>query len=125
MTGLLLVCHGEIGAALLAQARLILDDPLKGIETLQVSSRDELAVRQLTTALDQADQGEGVLVMTDLPGATPCNLALQFAETHPCKVISGLNLPMLLRAWNYRQQPLRELASLALEGGRKAMVELS
>jgi len=62
-------------------------------------------------------------VLTDLPGATPANLALALRSGR-CRVVSGLSLPMLIRAWNYRARPLGQLTELALEGARSAAVEL-
>ena len=65
----------------------------------------------------------GVLVLTDLPGATPANLALGVRD-ESCRVVSGLSLPMLIRAWNYRDRPLDQITDLALEGACKAVLEL-
>ena len=121
--GLLLVTHPGIASALLAQARLILSDPLDGVAWLEIGAGSADTRREVAEGMRKARTDGGLLVLTDLPGATPANLACACADDH-CRVLSGLSLPMLIRAWNYRDQPLAELADLALEGGRKALLEL-
>ncbi len=123
-TGLLLVTHSGIADALLTQARRILGSSLTGIAAFEVDRPGRSAQDALRRARREADQGQGVLVLTDLPGATPANMALGLRDEH-CRVISGLSLPMLIRAWNYREQPLPRLTQLALEGACSAAVELS
>ena len=121
--GLLLVTHPGIATALLAQARLILSDPLDGVAWLEIGACSADTRREVDAGMRASRRDGGLLVLTDLPGATPANLARACANER-CRVLSGLNLPMLIRAWNYRDQPLAELAELALEGGRKALLEL-
>jgi PTS system ascorbate-specific IIA component len=123
-TRLLLLTHPGIASALLEQARVILSDPMQGVTTLEVGDCSAGTRQEVADALLQAQQDHPVLVLTDLPGATPANLALAAAGAG-CRVLSGLNLPMLIRAWNYRGRPLQELCGLVLEGGRKAVLELS
>lgn len=122
-TGLLLVTHPGIATALLAQARLILSDPMSDVTALEIGASAPGQRRDLSERMRQARRDGGLLVLTDLPGATPANLASKFSDGG-CRVLSGLNLPMLIRAWNYRARPVAELAELALEGGRKALLEL-
>lgn len=121
--GLLLVTHPGIAGALLQQARQIIGDEMAGVAALEVAESRSVAGRQLTGALERADQGAGVLIMTDLPGATPANLAVSTCGAG-CRVVSGVNLAMLIRAWNYRDRPIAELTALAVDGGRKAILEL-
>lgn len=122
-TGLLLVTHGGIATALLAQARRILGDTLASVVSCEIDQPGKAAREALRKARLEADQGRGVLVLTDLPGATPANLALGIRDAE-CRVVSGLSLPMLIRAWNYRETPLDKLTELALEGACCAAVEL-
>ena len=93
-------------------------------EELLGTSLDEVRVAELDsgTTDPRIDQGDGVLILTDLPGATPCNQARQATPAHSA-VVSGLNLPMLIRAWNYRDRPLAELRKLVVDGGRAAIME--
>jgi PTS system ascorbate-specific IIA component len=67
------------------------------------------------------DTGEGVLVLCDLFGATPSNLACRLADTGRAMVVSGLNLPMLLRVFNYPDETLLTLAEKAAEGGNRGI----
>lgn len=123
-SGILLVTHAGIASALLQQADGIIGDPLDTIEVLEVAEQQATTLDELAAAIARADRGQGVLILTDLPCATPANLALK-AATDRCRVISGLNLPMLLRAWNYRHEAPETLAGIALEGARRALVELN
>ena len=122
-TGILLVTHPGIGSALLKQARVILSDPLEGVAALDVNQTQGVSPEVLREAAAKAGREGGLLVMTDLPGSTPSNLAAGLRDEH-CRVVSGLNLAMLIRAWNYRHRAPEELAGLAIEGGRKAVLEV-
>lgn len=115
--GLLLVTHGRIGAAMLDEAREILGEALDNVCVLtaaQCTSR-----QAMHEAIAKADHGDGVLVITDLGGASPANTALKAANGHRVAVVTGLNLPMLIRAWNYRQKDLDDLARCTVEGARR------
>lgn len=122
-SGLLLVTHAGIASALLSQAAGIIGTPLDGVQVMEISEESGTTLAQLRAAVRKANQGFGVLIITDLPCATPANLAVK-ARTPECRIISGLNLPMLLRAWNYRDRPAAELVEIALQGARKAITEL-
>jgi PTS system ascorbate-specific IIA component len=80
--------------------------------------------RALEDKLTQLEQGAGVLVLSDLIGATPCNLASSTTH-HNTIVVTGLNLPMLIRVYNYRERPLQELARIAQEGAQNGIFQLS
>ena len=84
----------------------------------------EKSISLVEEKLEQMDDGDGVLVMTDLVGATPCNLVTSLTH-EKIVVISGLNLPMLIRTYNYPNEPLDELATLAIEGGQRGIARLS
>lgn len=66
--------------------------------------------------------GSGILILTDIFGATPCNLALQLKAEEPVRVVAGLNLPMLLRVFNYPKLDLDTLAAKAVSGGRDGVM---
>ena len=118
--GLLIIGHDGIGPALLGTARLLVgSDPLpaKLLNAERDTDPDELA-EQVRELLDELDAGEGVLVLADLAGSTPCNVASRQAGLRRVRVVGGLNLPMLINVMNYPGLPLDELAGKALEGGR-------
>ncbi len=122
MVGLLLVTHPGIGQAMAETARTVLDESLPEMAVIEVplNHRPEESRAPLIEAVHAMDSGAGVLVLTDLIGATPCNLARQL-DSPGFAVVSGLNLPMLLKTLNYRSLPLAELAGKALSGGRNGV----
>ncbi len=118
--GVLIISHDGIGPALLGTAALMLDGcPLQA--KLLTTSRDvdpdqlmEDADEQITTL----DTGDGVLILTDLYGSTPSNIAQKLITQRHVHVVSGLNLSMLIRVLNYPQLPLLELSEKAVSGGK-------
>ncbi|MDJ0654782.1 MAG: PTS fructose IIA subunit family protein [Xanthomonadales bacterium] len=119
---LLLVTHDGLGQALLdvAEANLgPLGLPTGVLPVGQDADTDQLVARG-AEMLDQLDQGDGVLILTDLYGATPSNLAHEFCRPC-CQVVHGVNLAMLLRAHTYRDLALDELANKVVEGGHQAV----
>ena len=123
--GILLITHEGIGHALLAVAtRLLRKLPLQtaAFEVPFDGDVDAL-LPQASAALRKVDGGHGVLVLTDLYGATPSNLAAQLARLGtPVRRVSALNLPMLLRVMNYADLPLDELPAVAAAGARNGVI---
>lgn len=123
--GILLLTHEGIGTALLGVAgRLLQPLPLRA-EALEVPfAGDPDALLPLASAaLRRIDGGEGVLVLTDLYGATPSNLAAKLARLGtPVRRVSGLSLPMLLRVMNYADLALDELPAVAAAGARNGVL---
>ncbi len=121
MTGILLVSHPGIASAILEQARAIVGKPLEGMAAFEVETCR--AEAELRAAADAVDRGDGLLVLVDLPGATPCNLVSKtlLRDHRHCRSVTGLNLPMAIRAWNYRDRPLDELVEIAAEGGLRGV----
>jgi mannose PTS system EIIA component len=123
--GILLVTHPGIGPALIAVAtRLLRQLPLK-VEAFEVSfeADPEALLPAASAALRRVDDGQGVLVLTDLYGATPSNLAAQLARLGtPVRRVSALNLPMLLRVMNYAELDLEELPAVAAAGARNGVI---
>jgi PTS system mannose-specific IIA component len=121
---LLLITHNDIGSALLKTARVILEGcPLRA-ETLSVSvdsHRDQIAAEARALA-ERLDEGDGVLVLTDLFGSTPANVATALRERQGCYVLTGVNLPMLVRVLNYPSLSVDKMAEKALSGGREGVL---
>ncbi len=124
-TGLVLVTHGQIGQSLLDVAEFILDQSLAevGFVSFRQSALDHTGAAEVRQAVRAADQGQGVLVLADLCGASPCNQVTSLLASSEVDLVTGLNLAMLLRAWNYRQQPPHQLAVLATEGAIRDIKE--
>ncbi|MEN1726803.1 MAG: PTS sugar transporter subunit IIA [Pseudomonadota bacterium] len=123
MTGILLVTHAGLGETLRRQAENILGRDLS-LTTIGIdqSADPDQAQNHLLAAVAMSADGKGVVVLTDLPGATPHNLAVRAAESRGAPVVSGLNLPMLLKVINHADQPPEKLARLASVGGQQGIV---
>ncbi len=122
--GVLIVSHENIGDSLLNTAVKILGDPPLLTRVLAVSfTADPDAIQSRIAGLvKELDTGDGVLILTDLYGATPSNVAHRFAEQAAIKIINGINLPMLIRVLNHHQMNLAELADTAIIGGREGIL---
>ena len=123
--GILLVTHPGIGSSLLSVAtRLLRQLPLK-TEAFEVPFDADLDVLlpQASAALRRVDGGDGVLVLTDLYGASPSNLASALARLGtPVRRVSALSLPMLLRVMNYPEQGVDQLPATAAAGTRNGAI---
>jgi len=117
--GVLVVTHGSFGAALLEAAQMILG-PQLGVDAVSVlvsKGVDEIVVA-LKAGVANLDSGMGVMVLTDLFGGTPTTLSLSLLKGGNLEVVSGVNLPMLLKVLQGRQMKLPELASQAKAAGQ-------
>ena len=122
--GILLISHPGIASNLLETARkLFADAPLQAqvIEVPFDSSVDQ-ALQLAGGCLRELNQGQGVLILTDLYGSTPANICNCLLEEPGFKLVSGLNLPMLIRALNYPDLDLTALAEKAASGGRDGIL---
>ncbi|KGM56937.1 PTS system fructose IIA component family protein [Lysobacter arseniciresistens ZS79] len=123
--GVLLITHPGIGSATVAVAtRLLRSLPLR-CEALEVpfDGDPDALLPQASAALRRVDGGDGVLVLTDLYGATPSNLAAKVARLGtPVRRVSALSLPMLLRVMNYAELTLDELPAVAAAGARNGVL---
>jgi PTS system ascorbate-specific IIA component len=122
--GLLLITHNDIGSSLLeAATRMLGRCPLKA-ETLAVTDETarELLAEQAQHMAEELDAGDGVLVLTDLFGSSPANIANALEGRCGLCVLAGVNLPMLVRILNYPALPLSEMVGKALSGGRDGVL---
>ena len=121
--GLLIVTHGSIGKSILDTALAILGTsplPTRIMSVPMGCERDKL----LVTAADeirQLDQGDGVLILTDMYGATPCNITCNLQEKNT-SIVAGLNLPMLIRVLNYPELDLIQMTEKAISGGQDGVM---
>ncbi|GMQ89209.1 MAG: hypothetical protein BMS9Abin09_0672 [Gammaproteobacteria bacterium] len=122
--GILLITHGNIGAALLQSATDVLGVcPLSTTTISAAAGCDpERVLVFAKQAAQELDCGDGVLVLTDMYGATPSNIACRLCELHDVRVVSGLNLPMLIRVLNYPDLGLDDLMHKAVTGGRDGVL---
>ena len=124
--GVIVVSHADYGSAMLRTAEFILG-PQSDCSSVSVDVAHEVSetVRRLTDAAQRLDKGGGVLVLPDMFGGTPTNLALALLATHKVEVVTGVNLPMLLKVFTSRDKEIGELAQLAGEAGAKGIVVAS
>jgi PTS system mannose-specific IIA component len=120
MIGLFLITHGTYGESLIQCACHVLNQRPAQIMQLGVTAQDDpLDVLPLARKLlALVDSGDGVLVLSDVFGATPANIALKLLKPGKIEGIAGVNLPMLLRALTYREDDMQTLITRAVAGGR-------
>jgi len=123
--GLLLICHNQIGHELLETATDMLDRCPLSVLHLPVYQDDDPIdlLNRARRKIGDLDSGDGVLIMTDMYGSTPSNIAHRLADNKRVKVVSGVNLPMIVRALNYPSLPLTEMAERVISGGRAGIME--
>jgi PTS system mannose-specific IIA component len=126
MIGILLITHGSFGEALVQNACHVLNHRPAQLNQLGVAAQDDPLdllplARQM---LNLVDNGKGVLVLTDIFGATPANLALKLLEPGRVEGLAGANLPMLLRALTYRDKGWEILLARARDGGRDGVFNM-
>lgn len=121
--GVLLVTHGKLGHLLLETMTDMLGPLPLETEVLEVRrvQATEVLLRQGVRMIERLDKGVGVLLLTDAYGSTPANIANQLAIDTPTLVVAGVNLPMLVRVFNYPALSLDEMARTAVEGGQKGV----
>ena len=123
MVGVLVISHGKFAEELVNAAKIIVGET-EGLEALSFGWHDEVdaAEKQLSEAIERVDNGKGVLVMTDMFGGTPTNLALSVLEEGKVEIVTGVNLPMLIKCTNLRDETdLHGVAARISEEGRKAI----
>jgi PTS system mannose-specific IIA component len=121
MIGVLITTHGNLGSELIKAAELIRGS-LKGIIPISVDQTNgvEDLKKEISTAIKKLDQGQGVLILTDLFGGTPSNISLSFMKEGKVEVITGVNLPMLLKLPDIREgMSLKEFAQNIKDYGIK------
>ncbi len=125
--GILIITHEEIGESLAHLACGVMDQCALQVETLPASRNcnPERVLEQGREKIRQLDQGDGVLIMTDLFGSTPSNISSKLMKEGHVQVVSGINLPMLMRVMNYPQLDLDEMRLCAIQGGRSGIVDLT
>ena len=126
MIGVLLITHGALGTALLANAAHVLGSVPSRAAAMNIAPTDRTEgrlaeARGLVTALND---GDGVLVFTDIFGATPANIAGCLLTSEKVEGIAGVSLPMLVKALAYRTLPLAEVTAKALDGGAQGQIRI-
>lgn len=121
MIGLVLVTHGQLATEFRVAMEHVVG-PQKGIETICIGPDDDMELRRadIAAAVARVDDGAGVILLTDLFGGTPSNLAISLLKAGEIEVIAGVNLPMLIRLESARKSmKIVEAVAAAREAGQK------
>ena len=126
MIGVLIIAHGTLGEALVQAVTHVLGTkpPQFGVFAVSASDDPLLLLPKARAALETYDTGDGAIVFSDLYGATPCNLAIKLAQPGRVEVVSGVNLPMLVRAFTYRTKGMETLVRKAISGGCEGVLHV-
>jgi PTS system mannose-specific IIA component len=123
MLGVVVVTHGQLATELVNAAEMIVGD-LPRFAAVSIGWHDDVeqARGEIAQAIARLDGGEGVIVLTDMFGGTPSNLAMSLLEEGRVEVVTGVNLPILIKLANLRETVgLREVARRIREDGRNAI----
>ncbi len=127
MIGALVVTHGHLAQELVAAAEMIVGE-ISHIKAVSIGWHDDVneAGREIERRLAEVDAGEGILILTDMFGGTPSNLALPFHEPGKLDVITGVNLPMIVKLASQKEKAsLEELAAAVCEQGKSNITKAS
>lgn len=126
MAGILVVAHNALGESLVDCVRHVLGKIPDNLKVLSVYADDDpqQKLAEGHALIRQLDRGKGVLILADIYGATPSNLARQLCRKEHIVGVAGVNLPMLLRVVCHPDKNMPELAEIALEGGRDCIVKM-
>ena len=128
MIGILVVTHEHLGEHLIRCACHVVSEKPKQLMHLGVFIEDDPDTVQnvMSEKIQQLDSGDGVLILCDIFGATPCNIATRLTAKGQVACIAGVNLPMLIKALTYRTEAtLSAIIEKALTGGQKGMIIIS
>ncbi len=126
MISILLITHGELGKSLIECATHVLGDKPLFLESLSIENdcAHESMFKQISERINLLDQGDGVLILTDIFGATPCNIITKIIKPGKVSAIAGVNLPMLIRTLSYRNEPFDSLISKAIQGAKDGIINI-
>ena len=126
MIGILIVAHDRLGESLVEAVTHVLGARPPQFDVFSVSATDDplALLPKARAAVAALDTGEGVAILSDIYGATPCNLAAKLASAGRVEVIAGVSLPMLVRAFTYRTKGMETFIKKAVSGGCEGVLHL-
>jgi mannose PTS system EIIA component len=127
MIGILIIAHGSLGESLISCASHVLGKAPPQLAYFAVGTNDDPTdlLPKAQQILAKLNTGEGVIVLSDIYGATPCNLVTKLLAPSHVEGVAGVNLPMLVRVLNYRDKPIKTCVEKALSGGRDGVVHFT
>jgi len=122
MIGTLVVTHGKLATELVNAAKMIVGE-LANMQAISIGWNDDVneARERIRTSLKQIDHGHGVLILTDMFGGTPTNISLTFLEKGRTEIITGVNLPMLIKVAGTTETDLQAVAQKVRAQGQKSI----
>jgi len=125
MIGVLIVAHDTLGDSLIKAVTHVLGARPPQFEAFSVKATDDplVLLPKARLAVQALDSGEGVLIFSDIYGATPCNLAVKLLDPGHVEGVAGVNLPMLVRVFTYRMRGMDTLIKKAVSGGCEGVLQ--
>jgi len=124
MVGIIVVSHGRLAEALISSVEFLVGNlqKIKGVSIWPKDKEKEVKER-IQQKMIEVDDGDGVVILTDILGGTPTNISLSFLEKERVEVVTGVNMPMLLTLSSYRKgRSLREIGKLVKKSGRRGII---
>lgn len=127
MIGILIIAHGSLGESLIHCVSHVLGKTPPQLSYFAVGTDIDPAdlLPQAKQLVEKLNTGAGVIVLSDMYGATPCNLVTKLLAPDQVEGVAGVNLPMLVRVLNYRDKPLKICVDKAISGGRDGVVHFT
>ncbi|HUO44875.1 MAG TPA: PTS fructose transporter subunit IIA [Burkholderiales bacterium] len=126
MIGILIISHGTLGESLIHCASHVLNKRPARVRQLGITAQDDpaLLLPQARTLIKELNGSEGVLILTDMYGGTPCNIASKLVVPGKVEAVAGVSLPMLIRVLNYRDRDLQTIMNKAISGGCEGVMRV-
>jgi mannose PTS system EIIA component len=127
MIGILIISHGNLAESLIHCASHVLGKAPPQLAYFAVGTDDDPTdlLPKAQQVLESLNTGEGVIILSDMYGATPCNLVTKLLSPSHVEGVAGVNLPMLVRVLNYRDKSMKVCVEKALSGGRDGVVHFT
>jgi PTS system mannose-specific IIA component len=124
MIGILIISHGTLGESLIHSVSHVMGGQPPMLQQFSIGAHDDpvVVLPRAKKMVEELDDGHGVLVLSDIYGATPCNLVTKLLQPGRIEGVAGVNLPMLVRVLTYRNGSLDKLVEKAVSGGREGVV---
>jgi len=126
MIGLLIITHGTLGESLIHCASHVLNRHPPRLKQLGITTQDDpaLLLPQARNLIKELDAGDGVLILTDMYGGTPSNIAAKLVVPKKVEAVAGVSLPMLIRVLTYRDRDLQMIVTKAISGGCEGVIRV-
>jgi PTS system ascorbate-specific IIA component len=126
MIGILIITHGMLGESLIHCASHMLNKRPQRLRQLGVTAQDDplLLLPQARALVKELDKGHGVLILTDMYGGSPSNIAAKLVVPGKVEAVAGVSLPMLIRALTYRDRSLQTIVTKAVSGGCEGVIRV-